>query len=227
MANPVVIIRRKRALERWAKSRHIPRPEGFHALTPRMGAPAHTLLKTFQRLHPPLAVTGLWNGPTLRRIERWFPNDAKAIATGKLLEVCRFSEANRWRTGYSYPAHIAQRMDGISRNIRPPQIPPWMDCSSWVLWVFWVCGFPSPCGTYAWGSSWTMLDHAKNGHAKRIYKGFEKAGDLVIYDSGVGHVEICVGRGRVMTNGSDSGPETRTLGAHSGNMTIYRFSPFK
>jgi hypothetical protein len=118
-------------------------------------------------------------------------------------------------------------MDGIAHEIRPPHVPPWMDCSSWVLTLWWVCDFPSPCGTYAWGSSWTMLDYARNGHARRIPLGLERAGDLAIWTGGVGHVAQVVSRGTVCSNGSEAGPLYEPIGHHSGTPVIYRLRPFK
>jgi hypothetical protein len=73
MANPITIIRRKKALLRWAKSRHVAIPKHYNALAPRMGRSAKALLRTFQMKHPPLSVTGLWNKPTIKLIEKWYP----------------------------------------------------------------------------------------------------------------------------------------------------------
>ena len=61
--NPI-IIRRKRALLRWASAHGVSVPRSFRVNTPTMGQPARRLLRVFQAAHD-LAPTGSWNSRTL------------------------------------------------------------------------------------------------------------------------------------------------------------------
>jgi hypothetical protein len=81
VSNPITIIRRKRALKRWATAEKRPIPRGFR-LTPHMGKPAKALLATFQRAHK-LAGTGTWNAPSIAAIQRWYPKPAFGQAAVK------------------------------------------------------------------------------------------------------------------------------------------------
>jgi hypothetical protein len=67
MANPVVIVRRKRALRDWANKTGVPLPKGFKAGRPTMGTPARALLAIFQ-LRNNLSPTGVWNQKTVEKL---------------------------------------------------------------------------------------------------------------------------------------------------------------
>lgn len=235
-----VIRTRKMALKAWAKSaakklrrrgRWVEAAQLEHEAaavknTRTMKKPARILLAHFQRLHPPLSPTGVWNTRTVNRLKRWMSISPKATAKKLLLNACAVSYAKRAIIRYSYPYHNAQRWSGIVRRIKPPNVPPYADCSSWVIWVYWVCGFPDPAGTgYRWGTSETIYYHCR-AHGKFIKRGQEQAGDIVVYRGGVGHAELVTARGTVLTNGQDIGPVYRPIGAHSGQMYICRFKPF-
>lgn len=212
---------RKKALARKAKTYGIRIPRGFVWFIPRNGRPTRKLIVAVKRWKGIKPYDTSWS-PAL--VELLFPTPAHVK---RFLEVCEVSYEKRALIHYSYPAHTNERWMGISHRIRPPRVPTWADCSSWAFWVWWACGFPDPTNTgYGWGTSESIYYACKAGRGKFVRRGREQVGDWVIYRGGVGHAELVIAPGLVLSNGQEAGPEKRPLGVHSGQMYICRFKPF-
>jgi cell wall-associated NlpC family hydrolase len=98
-------------------------------------------------------------------------------------------------------------MYGVRHHVRPPGIPHYEDCSSFATWVYWVAGLPDPnkLGYNGQGYTGTLV---RNGGS--ISPQLARPGDLAFYGWGFNgvpkHVAVCVGFGRVVSHGSESGP---------------------
>ncbi len=46
-----------------------------------------------------------------------------------------------------YTQEAGTRMEGITKQRRPPEFPNWADCSSFAIWCYWAAGAPDPNGT--------------------------------------------------------------------------------
>lgn len=81
--------------------------------------------------------------------------------------------------------------------------------------------WPDPArADYAvWGNSDSFILNARN-FGRFVPLGQERVGDIACYVGGVGHAELVVARGRVLTNGSEAGPYYRPIAHHSGKVYI-------
>jgi Putative peptidoglycan binding domain/CHAP domain len=98
------------------------------------------------------------------------------------------------------------RMEGVREKIRPPDVPTWEDCSSFVTWLYWLAGAPDPNGLNynGYGFTGTQIQH---GH--EVSRSAAKDGDLVFYgrsDAAISHVAVIVTASNVVSHGSDPGP---------------------
>lgn len=222
MTTAQTIIQRKKWLKAWALATKTPIPKGF-ALTGVMGTQARALLQAYQK-SVGLAQTGKWNAPTTEKLKAWYERTHKPTNEQRLQYAIDVWYAKRDQTHYSYPHHNAQRM-----TCPPlPGVAPWTDCSGMIRCMWKQLGWPDPAGQgYAvWGNSDAFIMRARN-YGKFIPRGSEKLGDIACYQDGkVGHAELVVSRGRVLTNGNEAGPYYRALGAHSGRLYVCRLAPF-
>lgn len=164
-------------------------------------------------------------GPAMRirRAARILKYNRNMTPTKRLLKVADYWYAHRAQTRYSYPDHNMDRM----KCPHFPGVAPWTDCSGMIRCMWQQLGWPDPAGAgYAvWGNSDSFIAQAR-AHGKLIPLGQEKAGDIACYVGGVGHAELVVRRGVVLTNGSEAGPYYKPIAQHSGKLYICRLAPF-
>jgi hypothetical protein len=211
-------LKRKRALRKWAVTTRHPVPKGFAISTAR-GNAYRTLISAFSVAHK-LPAVDHWYADNLTFLEDWYPKPSNAQ---KLQSAVNIWYAKRDQTHYSYPAHNMQRM----QTPPLPGVATWTDCSGMIRCMWKQLGWPDPAGqNYAvWGSSESFIQRAYN-YGKFITPGNERLGDIACYRGGVGHAELVVAKGQVLTNGNELGPYYRGLGLHSGKMYIVRLAPF-
>ena len=111
----------------------------------------------------------------------------------------------------SYSQFQTQRWEGIARRLKAyrGEYPRHADCSSFTTWCLWNglshWGVRDTVnGTnWQWGFTGTQRQHGKPVK----YRVNWRSGDLVHYGSGpTAHVAIYVGRGNVVSHGSEGGP---------------------
>jgi peptidoglycan hydrolase-like protein with peptidoglycan-binding domain len=108
------------------------------------------------------------------------------------------------------------RMYGVRNKIRIPGIPIWEDCSSFVTWVYWQAGARDPNGLAYSGFGFTGTQIENGTRLRSILEA--QVGDLLFYgpsSSVITHVTIFVGDGRVVSHGSESGPNFGPYGYRS------------
>lgn len=116
----------------------------------------------------------------------------------------------RYRGSVHYTQGAA-RWQGISRRRRgrKGQYPNYADCSSLATWCYWDAVIDYGCRDFVNGAGWqagftgTMVRHGKRIPRPR------NVGDLVFYGGSLSlpsHVAIYVGRGLVVSHGSERGP---------------------
>lgn len=212
----------KRAMKRYAPLHGIKIPPGFNPNTDVWGDHARALA---WNVSAHLQASGHKDVPHSRgctamltwHLVRFMP---AAVALGY---VSAYWYSHRDASHYSYPSHSAARMQVGAF----PSVATWTDCSGMIRCQWHQLGWPDPAGAgYGiWGNSEGMLAHAR-AHGRLISRGSERMGDIVTYSGGVGHAELVVARGRVLTNGNEAGPYYRGIGQHSGTMHICRVAPF-
>jgi hypothetical protein len=107
---------------------------------------------------------------------------------------------------------LAARWNGIDRQCRAykDDHPVKADCSSFVTWCLWdALGGPKAGKDIVNGASWKAgFTGTQCSHGRVVRK--PRGGDLVFYRSSNGtinHVAIYVGDGKVVSHGSDPGPQ--------------------
>jgi cell wall-associated NlpC family hydrolase len=118
----------------------------------------------------------------------------------------KHAEAVHYTTG-------PRRWDGITNRCRAHlgRFPRWADCSSYATWCLWdALGGPNAGPDIVNGQSWKGgFTGTMKQHGRRVQGGPANAlpGDLVLYGGGSGkHVAIVVGKNKVISHGSESGP---------------------
>jgi cell wall-associated NlpC family hydrolase len=106
----------------------------------------------------------------------------------------------------------SRRWDGINRGLLGArgQYPAYADCSSFVTWCLWngmgLHHRPDTVNGNGWraGYTGTLIMHGSRVSSERSVL----PGDLVFYGSRgrASHVAICIGRGLVISHGSEAGP---------------------
>ena len=104
-----------------------------------------------------------------------------------------------------------RRWDGIDRGLRAykGQFPSYADCSSFTTWCLWQGLGHYHCPDYVNGANWSAgYTGTQKTHGKPVkYRVNWRSGDLVHYGAGTGrHVAIYIGRGQVISHGSEGGP---------------------
>jgi cell wall-associated NlpC family hydrolase len=122
-----------------------------------------------------------------------------------------------------------RRWDGIDRGLlgSQGQYPSYADCSSFATWCLWnamrLHHLPDTVNGASWHSGYTgtLLQHGTRVTSERGVL----PGDLVFYGSGFPgkHVAICVGRGLVISHGSEAGPFQLPIHYRSDVMQIRRY----
>lgn len=123
-----------------------------------------------------------------------------AAAQARLEPRARVVEAARFYLKHAREIHYSQSRPVItvSRNIRPPDIPPYLDCSGLAITCYWVAGLADRLGqenSRGYGNTWSLADHGRPVKAAEL-----KPGDLVFYGN-CSHVAVYEGNGKVITNG--------------------------
>jgi cell wall-associated NlpC family hydrolase len=131
--------------------------------------------------------------------------------------------------GVHYTQDPRLRWDGIDhgRLAARGEYPHYADCSSFVTWCLWngmrLHHRPDTVNGTGWHSGYTgtLLRHGARVPSERSIL----PGDLVFYGSGWPgkHVAICIGRGLVISHGSEQDPRQRPLHYRSDFMQIRRY----
>jgi peptidoglycan hydrolase-like protein with peptidoglycan-binding domain len=142
--------------------------------------------------------------------------------TGKrqqIVHAAYIGYKNRDRIHYT---QSNERMQGVTKNIRPPKFPTQEDCSSFVTWCYFVAGAPDPNGN---GYNGTGYTGDQIGQGKETQE--PRPGDLVFYGRSHGdinHVTLFVGNGQVISHGQETGPMLYPIdysrGAYGGRQQI-------
>jgi hypothetical protein len=108
------------------------------------------------------------------------------------------------------------RMDGVRRRIRLPNVPKYEDTSSFVTWCYWQAHAPNPMGhpyELLSGTTDTLFSRGTP-----VLKPTPGEGDLVFYEARDGHraVGIYIGHGRVVIH-TKNGPSPMIRPLNFGN----------
>jgi cell wall-associated NlpC family hydrolase len=95
------------------------------------------------------------------------------------------------------------RWSGINSRIRPPNAPPYSDCSSSSTWCYWTVFGSGPdfLNNEDWDAGYTG---SMSPRGRTIPCSTMQMGDLAFYGKPkISHVAISIGNGRVVSHGSD------------------------
>lgn len=163
-------------------------PDTYEALGPNYDAFGLKLLSAVQNPEP----------DTLRR---------------KIADAAHCGYVNRDEIHYTQAA--GTRMDGILQERRPPDFPRWADCSSFAIWCYWAAGAPDPNGgNFTGGWSGSLIQKGQETDEAGV-------GDIAFYGtsrSDINHVTVCVGNGRCISHGQESGPTLLPLDYPRGSL---------
>jgi hypothetical protein len=113
-----------------------------------------------------------------------------------------------------YTQEAGTRMDGILQQRRPPDFPRFADCSSFAIWCYWAAGAPDPNASgYSGGWSGSLNQKGQETDEAGV-------GDIAFYGtsrSNINHVTVCVGNGRCVSHGQESGPTLLPLDYERGS----------
>jgi cell wall-associated NlpC family hydrolase len=156
-------------------------PKTHGVLSPHMNASERALMTAvYKKLHTPHASL------TNRQL---------------IVKYARNYYDHRYSTYYTQGG---RRWDGINRNIRYPNVPAYSDCSSFVTWCYWLVYGKGP--DFLNGQHWQAgFTGTLTSHGRRVSLSEMKPADLVFYSghSGINHVAMYVGNGRVISHGHD------------------------
>jgi len=96
----------------------------------------------------------------------------------------------------------SQRWSGINDKIRPPNAPPYSDCSAAATWCYWTVFGSGP--DFLNGQSWKAgYTGTMSGRGHSVGCSSMQIGDLAFYGHPISHVTISIGNGKVVSHGSD------------------------
>jgi hypothetical protein len=201
----------------------------FIVLHNRMGWSAVRRLKDFQRTHG-LKVDGVYGGSTHLKLSKYFDAYGRSlmrkaprqVATTRRQGIVKAAiYASQHRDVIHYTQSSA-RMQGVRDRIRLPKVPRYEDCSSFVTWLYWLVGAPDPNGRGydGYGFTGTQITHGRRISTSQI-----RPGDLVFYGGWGGwsaptHVAVYIGNGKIVSHGSESGPQVLNMYYRSINRVI-------
>lgn len=196
----------KRALVRAGYGKH-----GM-LITTRMGGAAMRNVHRFQHAHH--LPVGNYNHATHNRLLPYFDARGRDLLHDYLKLGVRDRIVNTaiyavLRNAQIHYTQGSERMYGVRNHIKPPKVPIYEDCSSFATWCYWVAGAPDPNGLHynGYGYTGTQISH---GH--RVVH--PSPGDLAFYGWGYNgapkHVALCIGGVRIVSHGSESGPQIRS-----------------
>lgn len=93
----------------------------------------------------------------------------------------------------------ARPIPTISKNLRPPRTPGWLDCSGLAISCYWANSLEQKLGNanaLGYGNTWSLANYGTAIRADQL-----KPGDLVFYGN-CSHVAVYVGDGMVVSHGS-------------------------
>lgn len=98
----------------------------------------------------------------------------------------------------------------------PPNVPNWTDCSGFDTWTYKSGGAPDPngFGYNGYGFTGTMIEHGTEISTPVV-------GCLVFYGHPISHVALYIGNGRVISHGSEAGPNLEEV-HYRGDFNHYR-----
>jgi hypothetical protein len=146
----------------------------------------------------------------LRQAAELFPKDepADAPAAGNARDT--IVQTGMLGVDKAEQIHYTQdyrRMWGVREQVRPDDVPPYEDCSSFATWCYWVAGAPDPNGLGYNGSGYTGTQ-VNNGRSVGLDG--RRPGDLIFYGgswSSTSHVAIFTSdTSCVVSHGSEGGP---------------------
>lgn len=181
-------------------------------ITNRMGGAAMRNVHRFQHAHH-LPVEN-YDHATYRRLLPYFDARGRLLLSNYLRQGVRKRIVDTAVYGALRNANIhytqgPSRMYGVRNRIKPPQVPLYEDCSSFVTWCYWVGGGPDPNNLHYNGQGYTgtQIDHGRKVVTP-------SPADLAFYGWGFNgapkHVALYIGSGRIVSHGSDSGPQIRS-----------------
>jgi len=103
---------------------------------------------------------------------------------------------------HEHYTQTSSRWSGITGHVRPPNAPPYSDCSAAVTWCYWTVFGSGP--DFINGDSWrggytgTLSSHGWSVPCSSMI-----VGDLSFYGSPISHVAMSMGNGQVVSHGSD------------------------
>jgi cell wall-associated NlpC family hydrolase len=97
----------------------------------------------------------------------------------------------------------SSRWSGITGRVRPPNAPPYSDCSSSTTWMYWTVfgNGPDFLNNQRWAAGYTG---SMSPRGRSIPCSSMQTGDLAFYGKPtISHVAMSIGGGRVVSHGSD------------------------
>jgi len=165
-----------------------------------------------------------WSRALVERVRKKMEKLANPSGKRQRIVAAAFvGYTNRDRIGYTQDG---RRMQGVRDGIRVPRFPAFEDCSSFATWCYWVAGAPDPNGRGYDGFGFTGT---QIGPGKKVTD--PRPGDLVFYGwepaprNCPKHVAVYVGNGKVVSHGSDSGPNLAVLDYRSDRNQIRSYLP--
>jgi hypothetical protein len=152
------------------------------------------------------------------------PNEAR-IRQG-IINTAMWGYYNANQTHYvgtsTNPEHLGQRMQDF---LPPPNIPEWMDCSSFATWCYKSGVAPDPNGNNYNGTGFTgtLWDNGTEISLSQL-----QPGDLVFYGSPQStnsHVVVYVGQGKAVSDGSEQGPLLVPINYRASELAGFRTYP--
>lgn len=181
-------------------------------LTTHMGGAAMRNLHRFQHAHS--LPVGEYNHATHNRLLPYFDARGRTLlqqylklgVRGRIVDTALYAVL---RNGQIHYTQSDARMYGVRNHIKPPEVPTYEDCSSFATWCYWVAGAPDPNGLHYNGYGYTGTQ-IRNG--RKVVN--PSPGDLAFYGYGFNgapkHVTIYIGPNRIVSHGSESGPQIRS-----------------
>lgn len=146
----------------------------------------------------------------LAHLNEYIASQSTSTATGpsggtrdQIVSAAQLVYDNRSHVIYS---ERGDRWEGITNHLKPPLYPVHSDCSSYVSWCYWVVigGGPDILNGSNWSGGFTG---SQTNHGRKISIAQLKPADLVFYGasggSGISHVAMYAGNGKVFTHGHD------------------------
>lgn len=168
-------------------------------------AKVHGLMRPYMAKVP--YAVWLWNGTVKPTVSATTADSGGLTKRQVIVNAALFGAQ---REPYIHYTQSSSRMYGVRNRIRPPAIPRYEDCSSFATWCYWLAGAADPNGLGYNGQGYTGTLAA---HGRRVSTSELRPGDLVFYGGGFPytHVVVYIGRGRVVSHGSESGPKVTSV----------------